>query len=284
MLEKATIDSLTGFFLREPLVPFIDRLMLDSQFNKKSFSIALFDIDHFKKFNDKFGHAFGDEILKYSASTLRLTLNEVQAQIFRYGGDEFIIVFSDKDFKEALRVLRQCSHNFLRRPFLSGNKFYKIKFSAGIANFPYDGNTTEALISKADKAMYFSKRHGRNRITIYKSIGCLRVYNFLSKVGSICIALAIVFVFYQTILKNFAQPILNKIKNVKVVTKPRDLDIIISKDGSIYEGYILEDAKDKILLRLYLEKGEGTIVLQKSDISKIQYSSKNTPQENPTRK
>ncbi|MDD5255162.1 MAG: GGDEF domain-containing protein, partial [Candidatus Omnitrophica bacterium] len=86
MAENVCPDFLTGFSLRDSLYPTLEKLMLEFQAQKKPFSLALLDLDRFKKFNDKFGHDFGDEILRYASSTLRMTVSEVQSLLFRYGG------------------------------------------------------------------------------------------------------------------------------------------------------------------------------------------------------
>ena len=124
MLEEAQKDFLTGFYLRESLKPFLEKLMLDSSIKKRHFSVALIDLDHFKRFNDKFGHNFGDEILKYAVSTIRLTFQGIQSYFFRYGGDEFIVVFPEKGPRETFNLIRKCSYNLNHRLFLYKNKFY----------------------------------------------------------------------------------------------------------------------------------------------------------------
>ena len=185
MPEELRRDGLTGFFVREELVLFLARLMAGAGEGEKGFSIALIDIDHFKKFNDKHGHLFGDEILKYATSTLRLTFYEGQCSFFRYGGDEFIAVFPGKDPKEAQGLIRQCHTNLFRRPCLSGNKLYRVMISCGIAGFPSDAKTPEELIQKADEAMYFSKRNGRNTTTVLGKIPYLRLRKTFMQIGGL---------------------------------------------------------------------------------------------------
>lgn len=277
MLEKATVDSLTGFFLRETLNALLENLFLSANISGKSFSIALVDLDHFKKFNDKYGHIFGDDILKYASSTLRLSLEDVQCSFFRYGGDEFIIVFPDKEPKDALRLLRQCSYNLVHRPFLSKNKFYKITFSCGIVSFPKDGKKAEDLIAKADAAMYFSKHHGRNLITVAGSVRFSRIRNIFLKLIRLLIIFGALFGVYKLTYQNTGEPTLTKIKDGKIVTKGKNLDTIVLKNGEAFDGNIIEETEDRIVLNLYLEKGEGTIVFKRSEISEIKRSSKKEP-------
>jgi diguanylate cyclase (GGDEF)-like protein len=283
MLDRARIDPLTGFFLRDALYPFLQNLLIKASLDNKSFSVALIDLDHFKKFNDKFGHDFGDEILKYFSSTLRLSLQENECYIFRYGGDEFIAVIPEKEPKEALRLVRQCGYNLAHRPFLLQNKLYKITASCGIASFPFGGKTIEELIKNADKAMYFSKRHGRNLATSTSSIKYLRLYRTLVlTVGSLVI-LCSLFILYRATLKQIIQPAISKILGIK------NKDVVILKNGAVFEGFIVTETKDKVILNLSPEKGalgyfsgseKYLVVFNKQEIAKIKYGSKKSRQKN----
>lgn len=267
-------DSLTGCYLRESLDLLLRQLITDSNKNKRVFSVALIDLDHFKKFNDKFGHLFGDEVLKYTASVLGLTFYMDPYHLFRYGGDEFVAVFPDVEPGEAFHLLRHCVHNMKHRQFLFKNRLYKIAISTGISGYPYDGGTPEELIQKADQAMYYSKRHSCNLVTLAGKIRYLRWRNFIVITTSIFIIAWSAFVLYQLKLKKIIAPSLAQIKNIKIITRPRNLDAIILKDGTIFEGRILEETKDKVILSLYLQKGEGRSTFDRSDIERIERRTK----------
>ena len=270
MPEQIPKDCLTGFFLRQALEPFLEGVITEAQLREKHFSLALIDLDHFKKFNDKFGHPFGDEILKYAASTLKLTFFEQGYQIFRYGGDEFIVVFVDKAPKEAVRSVRQCMHNLLHRPFLMANKFYKVGLSCGIVSFPGDAQTKGELIKKADEAMYFAKRHGRNRIVLYARIKLLRLQLFF------------VFLFFALVLgfiglsvyQRFFKAVENKMRSLRIIPKPKDLDMVILKNGGVFEGRILSEVGNNVVLNVYFDKEEGTMLFNKAEIAQIKYNGK----------
>ena len=289
MLENAQIDYLTGFFVRAALNPFLERLVLEGSLTGKNFSIALIDLDRFKKYNDKYSHAFGDEILKYATSTLRLTLRETECYFFRYGGDEFICVFPGKTSRETLRLIQLCNHSLMRRPFLYAEKLYKISISTGITGFPTDAKTTDDLIQKADKAMYFSKHHGRSVATLTSSIKYLRVIKFLffiSSVGIICIC---AFMLYQLVLKGTLGPLdflktkfkikearpavkQEKKPEIRKEKKPEAPDKIILKNGVVFEGEILEETEDKVMFKFSLEQGQGVMSFQKQEIEEIKRS------------
>jgi len=271
MLDQTRKDFLTGFILRETLNPFLDNLIIQAKAQNKFFSIAVIDLDRFKKFNDKFGHIFGDEILKYAAATLRLTFSETQAYFFRYGGDEFVAVFPDSKPQETFRLMRQCGYNLAHRPFLFKNKLYPITLSSGISNFPSDAQEPDDLIKKADVAMYYSKRHGRNLVSLYNKITFLKLRRILAQIISVIIILVSAFIFYQTALKKFIQPALGQIKKMRITTTPRDLDKIVLKSGTVFEGRILAEDDKQVILSLYLGKEEGTMAFAKKEIVTIEY-------------
>lgn len=274
MLEQAQKDYLTGFFLRAALLPFLEKLILEANPQGRHFSLAVIDLDRFKKFNDKFGHIFGDEILKYAAATLRLTFSETQSHCFRYGGDEFIAVFPNLEPREAFHLLRQCGYNLVHRPFLFKNKLYRITFSTGISSFPPEGKTPEELIKKADQAMYFSKRRGRSLVTLAGRIKFLKLRRFFIQIISAGLILCAAFILYQGLLKKFVQPAVSKIKGMRITTKPKDLDKIILKNGTIFEGYIVAENNNEIILNLYLDKEEGTMSFNKNEIAQIEFGLK----------
>jgi len=280
MLEQAPKDFLTGFFQRDSLKPYLEKLILDTTLKKKWFSLALIDLDRFKRFNDKYGHPFGDEILKYAVSTLRLTFQGLQCYFFRYGGDEFVVVFPEKESKEALNLLRRCTYNLRHRLFLYKNKFYKITFSIGIACFPSDGKTQEGLLKKADDAMYFSKNYGRNLVTLAGRIKYLKIRNVFIILGSIFIVALSLFISYQFIFKDALKYTFRKIESMKIITKkPVDLDTVVLKSGEIFEGKVLEETNDRVVFNLYLQRGEGTVVFKKEELSSIKYGGQQSSQE-----
>lgn len=164
--------------------------------NKKPFSLLIVDVDHFKSFNDKFGHLYGDEVLKYFSSSLRLDLEDEENVPFRFGGDEFIMVFPNKTPNDAYRLALRLRKNIRTRSCLIKGRQISVTFSGGIASYPGDANTVDDILEKADKALYYSKNHGRSRITKYGDL----VQKELLQIGLILMVLAIVgalFYFYR---------------------------------------------------------------------------------------
>lgn len=169
-MDDGRKDFLTGFYTRESLVQSINRLKVSYETYKKAFSILLIDIDNFKLFNDKYGHLIGDEVLKYFASSLRLDMIAEQTTLFRFGGDELLVLFHAADSTEAYNLSSRMLTNLKRRPCNIRGHQLKMSFSGGIATYPTDGSTAEELLEKADKALYSSKRNGRAQVTQYHKI------------------------------------------------------------------------------------------------------------------
>ncbi len=168
-------DFLTGYYTREGLYPQVQKLLSDYQRYHSPFSLLIIDIDRFKSFNDKYGHATGDEILKYFSNAIRLDLVAEQAQLFRLGGDEFVILFPAKEPDEVKRLAKRMNENLKRTPHRVGDRSVKLSFSAGIASYPANGGTAEELLHRADQAMYFSKQAGRGRVTPYGKFFIVRL-------------------------------------------------------------------------------------------------------------
>jgi len=274
MLEDKYKDHLTGFYQRGSLNPFLEKLLLSTESKNGTFSIALIDLDHLKKYNDKFGHSFGDLILKYVAGTLRLSLQQEDFYGFRYGGDEFVMIFPDKGSDQVSKLLRRCTHNLATRPFLFNNKLFKITFSCGIASFPYGGKEVWQLLEKADRAMYFSKRHGRNFITQASKLAHLQLYNVVALLTSVCIILFSAFALYTQLFVPHIQSVKKKIKSIKFTTRTKGLDVLVLKDGTVFKGHILKETEDKVIFGLDLEEGEGNLIFDKSEIEEIKHRAK----------
>ncbi|MEE9500428.1 MAG: GGDEF domain-containing protein [Candidatus Omnitrophota bacterium] len=273
MVEESQKDYLTGFSLRDRLYLSLKELITDAKLNKKHFSILLIDIDHFKKYNDKFGHLFGDDILEYVADTFPVFFPKENC--FRYGGDEFVVLLTGKNPKEAFYLASQLKHNMAERPFLFEGKSYnpfKVTFSCGIASFPSDGQTVAELLKKADEAMYFSKRHGRDLITIAGKMKYIRFRNMLLIFVGICAILTAISTLYLSPFREPIYRIIRDIGDIRITAEQIWLDTIILKNGDVLKGKILEETEEKLILEIHLKGGVGSFVLQKSEIAEIKYA------------
>jgi diguanylate cyclase (GGDEF)-like protein len=161
--EQAIRDSLTGLYNRRFLDETLSRELSRAERDKYSVSIVMLDLDHFKKFNDTYGHDVGDMMLKQLG---KLLTSQVRAGDIacRYGGEEFVVVMP----KASLSVARQRANDWRMR-FESQILIYEsdvlsATLSAGVAVYPMHGSTSDEIIRKADQAMYAAKAAGRNLV------------------------------------------------------------------------------------------------------------------------
>lgn len=274
MFEDLQKDHLTGFFLRTSFNSVFKRCITEAGVRKNAFSIVLVDLDRFKRYNDKYGHPFGDEVIKYVAGSMRFSFMGNPAHFFRYGGDEFVALLQYKDAKEALYLVSKFKKHMDSNPFFHNNKNYKITASCGIASFPVDGIETDQLVSKADKAMYYSKRRGRNVTTLSGRVRYLKIRSMLFYIVSISIIVGSVFLYNPLNVKKYVPDLLGKLKTIKVDIDPIKSDIIIMKNGTKFKGRILDETEDKLIFKVKINKGSGSLILDKSQIKEIQYAKK----------
>jgi diguanylate cyclase (GGDEF)-like protein len=164
--ESAT-DFLTGAFNRRAMESRLAIELHRSQRFGRVFTVAMVDIDHFKKFNDANGHLVGDEVLRSVARKIQAKLRDIDV-VARFGGEEFFVIMPETEKKKAHIAMERVriSVASTRLPGADGTDI-GVSVSVGIAEFPYDGIDAEALIKAADMAMYQSKAGGRNRVTVY---------------------------------------------------------------------------------------------------------------------
>lgn len=273
-LAQAHKDFLTGFYTREHLIPTLNKKIIDANQRKERLSILLIDIDHFKKINDKYGHLWGDEFLKYVSSTLRLTL-ENKGLIFRYGGDEFVVIFSVPHPEQALLLAKQFNAVIINRPFLFNGRLFRITISCGLATYPNDTQDVEELIGMADKALYFSKKYGRNttiqasKIGIYKfkwiSIVFLKVFFIIAVLSFIVSAIG-----FQ---RGFSLKKLSRLPIIRLLfTVPEADTTIILKSGDVLSGRIIEEDENRVLFSVIFDQGSYVVGVEKSLIREIRHA------------
>lgn len=274
-LYSAKQDFLTNCYTRESINPYLEKLQAEHKAYNKEFSILLLDIDHFKSFNDKYGHLDGDEVLKYFSSSLRLGLAQIDSTIFRFGGDEFIIVFPEKNAREAYHVAVGLQDMLKSRPFLLAGKLLKMSFSGGIASGATDGNTPEKLVESADKAMYVSKKRGRARTTVYGKIieERIKVIVLAAVIVLSVIAVASLSSFMKTggrLLSSLpfglSKPAGRPVPKAPATARPVSIRL---KSGSVIRGRIVKETPHDVEVSLALEKGQGTITLRRVNIKSI---------------
>jgi diguanylate cyclase (GGDEF)-like protein len=162
--EQVIRDALTGLYNRRFLSEQIGPLLDNAQRTKSPLCVIMLDIDFFKRINDTYGHGFGDQVLVELARLLEDHTRSSDLAV-RYGGEEFCLVFPAANATNAQVRLEFLLKQFTACTIFFGNKsIANLTFSAGIAEFPLDGNTPAALLLAADVALYHAKNLGRNQV------------------------------------------------------------------------------------------------------------------------
>ena len=169
MEEMATTDGLTGLYNHRYFQEALDRELDRAERQKSRLSLALLDIDHFKSFNDTYGHPAGDEVLRILAGVLLKTARKTDI-VARYGGEEFVVILPDTDAKRAGEMATRIRNAVRKKAFRIEGKSLRVTVSIGIACYPDDAVKKGELIDAADKALYHSKEGGRDQWTAYRKI------------------------------------------------------------------------------------------------------------------
>lgn len=167
--EMATVDGLTQLYVRRFFEQRMSEELRKAQRMERKLSIMLIDIDHFKKFNDTWGHQTGDDVLRVVAKKIKDSVRKGIDVPSRYGGEELTVIMPETDSNGALvlaeRIRLSIQNSPLDNP--SGGPPLKITASIGVATFPDHAITTLELVEKSDIALYKSKAEGRNKVTLY---------------------------------------------------------------------------------------------------------------------
>lgn len=172
MLRKqANHDGLTGLLNKRYFLQELGPLIYRAGREASALTLFIFDIDHFKNYNDTNGHPAGDELLKEISALLSKSVRP-RDLCCRYGGEEFVVAMPGTDGETGLKVadrIRRAieDHEFAHQQHQPGGN---LTISGGVAEFPHDGNEGAGLVRKADEALYDSKRAGRNRVTRYRGV------------------------------------------------------------------------------------------------------------------
>lgn len=157
-------DQLTGALNRRGLEETFNKERARADRRRAPLSVALLDIDNFKRLNDTHGHHTGDEALVMLAGTVRKHLRP-QDTLARQGGEEFVILFPDTEVAQANQALVRLQRELTRAFFMANNEKIVITFSAGVTEW-VSGESMPAVLSRADAAMYQAKQAGRNRVIV----------------------------------------------------------------------------------------------------------------------
>ncbi|MDD3089797.1 MAG: GGDEF domain-containing protein [Candidatus Omnitrophica bacterium] len=161
--ELSIADGLTKVYLRRYLMTRLEEEVDRARRLGLTFSVAMIDVDHFKNCNDRYGHLVGDAVLKKIAERLKISVREVD-MIARYGGEEFCIVLPETTKDLALAVAERIRSTVEKKEVRAFDESVKVTVSVGVATFPADADQVNALIDRADNALYRAKRMGRNMV------------------------------------------------------------------------------------------------------------------------
>ena len=159
--------------LRDPLTDTGNRVAMDQTLQREidmsrrhlqPLSLLMLDIDHFKRINDTHGHSAGDEVLKAVAASIKGQLRNVD-MVFRYGGEEFLILLSNTGREAAAMVGERLRFATQTREYLADGKSIELTVSLGCSTL-LPGESAESLLRRADSALYVAKREGRNRLAM----------------------------------------------------------------------------------------------------------------------
>jgi diguanylate cyclase len=168
---ESRVDSLTGLSNRKAFDERIVAMVGDATCNQHPLALIMIDIDHFKAFNDVFGHLTGDQVLKLVAQGL-LQSDQASSVAARYGGEEFAVLLPKVALPSAVRIAEQIRRSVMARELKkrsTGEILGRITVSLGVAALR-PGEHYEALIERADQCLYSAKRDGRNRVASEASI------------------------------------------------------------------------------------------------------------------
>nr|MCR5213241.1 GGDEF domain-containing protein [Eubacterium sp.] len=164
--DMAKKDGLTKIYNRIYFNKFYPELKEAVKASGDVFTVCMLDIDHFKRVNDTYGHLAGDEVIKAVAKVDSDFAKKYNGTAVRYGGEEFLLILRGKGVDETYDILRQ-AHEKIKNIIVKYEGFeIKINSSMGIASYPETCDNIDDVLDRSDKAMYYSKEHGRGRITI----------------------------------------------------------------------------------------------------------------------
>jgi two-component system cell cycle response regulator len=164
-LEMAITDQLTGLHNRRYMTRHLDNLVATAGRSNKPLAFLILDIDYFKSVNDGHGHDIGDEVLKEFATRISANVRGIDLAC-RYGGEEFVVVMPDTDMGLAFSIAERLRKSIETTPVVISRApgRLNITISIGIASTQGAGDTADALLHRADQALYSAKRNGRNRV------------------------------------------------------------------------------------------------------------------------
>ncbi|MDQ0192876.1 GGDEF domain-containing response regulator [Paenibacillus wynnii] len=178
--KSIIVDELTGAFNRKHFNQTLKQLIADFKRTERKFSLALLDLDYFKKVNDTYGHLVGDEVLQKFAEIVQSSIR-IEDTFCRFGGEEFALFLPNTDASSAKLVVERIQERFSAREFQAKNEFFQVTFSSGITEIINPDVDADKLVEEADQALYVGKYVGRNQTILYTDhLSALRLNSVLN--------------------------------------------------------------------------------------------------------
>jgi diguanylate cyclase (GGDEF)-like protein len=162
-IQLSTVDSLTGLCNRAYLSAAVDREIQRSARSGRGFCVVMMDLDELKPINDRYGHFHGDRVLRGVSEIIRHGVRRIDTAA-RYGGDEFVVLLPETDPPGALILAEKIRQGAADLAIETQTERIRTSLSIGVVSYPEDGRTADDLMISADRAMYLSKRRGKNRV------------------------------------------------------------------------------------------------------------------------
>ncbi|MBF0207465.1 MAG: GGDEF domain-containing protein [Oligoflexia bacterium] len=166
--KDAVTDGLTKCYNKAYFNQSCDALVKKSQVTGNPLTLILFDLDHFKKLNDNYGHDAGDFVLKEIAELIRSEKIREKDIFARYGGEEFVILLPDANIKNGFQIAERIRQSVADHDFVYANKKLPVTVSVGVADYRHGIECGVDLFKRVDIALYKSKNSGRNQVNFFK--------------------------------------------------------------------------------------------------------------------
>ncbi len=169
--EMSVRDALSGLYNRRYLNLYFNNNFVGKESACKRVALAMLDIDHFKNINDTYGHLFGDQAIKMVSELIIECAGKYDGNGFRYGGEEFVVIFENRTLAETVEIMNNLRESIKNTVISSEGQSINVKVSVGVAAYPETTDDMPGLVDRADKAMYYSKQNGRDRLTVDGAYG-----------------------------------------------------------------------------------------------------------------
>jgi len=282
LVIKAETDPLTGLKNRQTMFPILKKMLELHSIASQPFTIALLDIDYFKKINDEYGHQIGDEALKHIARIITKQIRESDI-VFRYGGEEFLIIFAYNSLQGGIFLSEKIRVAIEQEPFSYADINLPITASIGLSEYiPSVRKDYKSLISDADKQLYVAKESGRNRISFIadeRRMSNLANIEIVAKLPNREILLQDISLLQEKVMLILLH--INQIKTLNDLYSPDTIEIVISKkvkqlngvltkgEATLYKLNLQEFAivvKEESLFDKYLSILQYSILLDDEDV------------------